>query len=309
MWQDMCIFQPTFSGQGMENLVKFLCLTAYLLLLAVTAAAQSATPINDAPMSPEQFAAKKITPPELVYGETAEYPVDARSQDLDGLCSITLVVGVQGDPQNVRIIHCTDPSFEETSLNAAKQDKFKPAIAQDGNPVAVLVCAIYQYHLSKYWLSLRMIVNWPVVPDKRLLLDRRMGKTGVNREMSVPIHYGFIPQQGGASIPDSEGVYPLARSVTGPRVIKFSDEGYGRLAFTHDGSSACDILLTISTKGKASEPQITHCDRPELEGPVVDSLLKSDYRPGLVRGKEVSMRASLHLDYGEEEGMSSISSR
>jgi hypothetical protein len=52
-------------------------------------------------------------------------------------------------------------------------------------------------------------------------------------------------------------------------------------------------------KGKATDPQVTHCERPELEKPAVESLLKSQYEPGIVNGIEVPMRASIHLDYGD----------
>jgi TonB family protein len=261
--------------------------------------AQQATQAAGAPVPIDQWAAKKITPPELISGERAEYPVEAKFQQISGLCSISLVVGAQGDPQNIHIVHCTDSSFEQTSLDAVKQYKFKPATTQEGTPIAVMTPLIHRYHVVKYSLSLRLIINLPVIPDKRLSLDRHMSKTEADREMSKPIRYGFIPQEGGVSNPDSNGIYPLTRNVTGPRVIKFSDEGYGRMAFVHEGNSACDLVLTISAKGKASDPQVTHCDRPELEKPAVESLLKSQYKLGMVRGKGVPMRASIHLDYGD----------
>jgi hypothetical protein len=72
-------------------------------------------------------------------------------------------------------------------------------------------------------LSFRLIINWPVIPDKRLILDRHLSKAEAYRELSKPIRYGFVPQQGGASVSDSDGVYPFTRGVTGPRVIKFAD--------------------------------------------------------------------------------------
>jgi hypothetical protein len=214
---------------------------------------------------------------------------------------------VQGDPQNIRIIHCTNYSFEQSSLDAVKQYRFKPATTQEGKPVPVMLSLTHRYHSVKYALSLRLIINLPVVPDNHLIIDRHLSKADVNRELSMPIRYGFIPQQGGASEPDSDGVYPLTRNVTGPRVIKFSDEGYGHLAFVHEGNSTCDVALTIDSKGKAFDPQVTHCERQELEKPVVDSLLKSQYKPGMVHGKEVPMRASIHLDYGDDRPITKLS--
>ena len=200
-----------------------------------------------------------------------------------------------------RSIHCTDSSFEESTLNAVKNYQFKPATTKDGKSVPVTVPAVLQYHQVKFALGLRMIVNTRWMPNRNLIFDRHMSKAEINRELSMPVHYGFIPQRGGASVPDSDGIYPLTRSVTAPRVVKFIDEGYGSTAFTHEGNNICDVLLTISTKGKASDPQIAHCERPELEKPALASLLKSLYKPGMVNGKEVPMRASLHLDYGDAQ--------
>jgi hypothetical protein len=39
-------------------------------------------------------------------------------------------------------------------------------------------------------------------------------------------------------------------------VIEFTDEGYGQMAFVYAGNSACDVVLTISERGKSSDPQV-----------------------------------------------------
>jgi TonB family protein len=272
------------------------------LLAAIIAQAQFAPATNDVPRTFDQWAAKNITPPELISGDRAEYPVEARFQLINGICLVSMVISIQGDPQDVRIIHCTDSSFEDSSLDAVKQYRFKPATTQEGKSVPVTVSTILQYRSARYSLSLRLLFNpilWPLIPDKRLNFDHYMSKSDVNREVSKPIRSSFIPQRGGVSVPDSDGIYPFTRSVTGPRVIKFADKGYGRMAFVHEGNSDCDVVLTINAQGKASDPQGMHCERPELEKPVIDSLLRSNYQPGMVKGKEVPMRASAHISYGD----------
>ncbi len=286
-----------------KRITPCLLSTLFLLQLGTGAAfAQLATSAKNLPLPHDQWTANKIIPPELIHGEKVEYPGDARFQQIDGLCSVSAVVNSQGEPQDIRIIHCTNSSFEESSLDAAKQCRFKPATTDEGKPVPVKVSFLYRYHWAKYSLSLHLLINWPIVPDKRLNIDRHLSKADINREMSVPIHYGFIPQQGGIPVPDSDGIYPFTRSVTGPRVIKFSDEGYGPLAFSHEGDSACDVVLTIDVRGRASDPQGTHCEWKESEKPAVESLLKSNYKPGLIHGKEVPMRALIHLNYGDAQG-------
>jgi hypothetical protein len=79
---------------------------------------------------------------------------------------------------------------------------------------------------------------------------------------------------------------------------RFSDEGYGSAAFWSPEKSACDVVLTISAKGKPSDPEVSHCETSSLEKPAVQSLLKSHYKPGSVNGKAVPVRASIHLECG-----------
>jgi hypothetical protein len=57
-------------------------------------------------------------------------------------------------------------------------------------------------------------------------------------------------------------------------------------------------VLTISADGVATEAHVTHCDSPSLEKSVVQSLFKSQYKPGKVNGKAVLMRVSVHLEIG-----------
>jgi len=270
---------------------------------SIVAATQPATPKSDEPLKFEQLAAKHITPPELMSRENSEYPMDASSQQLGGLCLVSMLVNIQGTPEKIRIVHCTDASFEASSMEAAKTYRFKPALTEEGKPIPVAIASVFEYHVVKYALSLRLILNAPWIPDSRLNLDTRPGKAEVKHELSKLIRYGFIPQQGGPSIPDSDSVYPLTRAVTGPRLTQIADEGYGSAAFFNDGDSACDIVITISAKGKAFDPQVTRCERPELEKPAIKTLLKSSYKPGLVKGRDVSMRGTIHLNYDGPEGL------
>jgi TonB family protein len=272
------MFLEDFLEGFMRN---FLMIVLTVTLLTSPIHTQQIAPTADPLMLTRELVAKGITPPEPLSKVEAEYPDDARSQHLNGLCNVQIVVDVQGNPQNVRIIHCTESVFEQSSLNAAKQYRFKPAVTQEGKPVAVAMYIQTQFRLMD--ISFR----------------HRMSKAEANREINKLIHYGFIPQRGGTSEPDPDGVYPFTRNVTGPRVIEFSDEGYGLAAFAYEGSGACDIVLTVSTDGKAIYPQMTHCERPELEKPAIDSLLKSKYKSGFVNGKPVAMRASIHLEYGD----------
>jgi hypothetical protein len=149
--------------------------------------------------------------------------------------------------------------------------RFKPATTEEGDPVV--------YHES-------VVINYyrPNCFDP-----------------AAPIRHVFSTPPGVASSdPGADGVYPLTKSVRPPDLTRFYDEGYGYAAFNSpEGNGSCDIALTISATGKASDPHVTRCERPELEKPAVDSLLKSKYKAGSVDGKAVPIRASIHLEYAD----------
>jgi TonB family protein len=250
---------------------RFWMMALTLTVAASLAHAQQATPPADAPLLTRELIAKgKINPPKPIHFPEAHFSDEARAMKINGRCIVSLTVDVTGMPRNLKVDRCSDPSFEESSLDAVAQYRFKPATTQEGKPVAVKVNVEINYRLS--------------------------GVSG----LPVPIRYTFkTPPETTTSAPGPDGVYPLTQSDTPPTMIKFIDEKYGEAAFPLKGNGACDIVLTISAKGKASDPVVTHCERPSLETPAVQSLLQSHYKPGQVNGKAVPMRASIHIELAD----------
>jgi len=170
-------------------------------------------------------------------------------------------------PQEVKLVRCTDPAFEKNSLSAASKYRFKPATTQEGTSVSCTTAVEINY-----WHD-------------------------TNRDQVVPIRWEFSSPPGITTADaGADGVYPLTRKSIPPVVTRFVDSGYGNAAFLSlEGNGGCDVVLT---KGKATDPKVTHCERPNLEKPAVESLLNSKYKPGSVNGVEVPMRVSIHLEYG-----------
>jgi TonB family protein len=233
---------------------------------------QAAQPAEEHVLASE-LRAKGISPPRVTFSVDPEFSDEARKKHVNGLCLVSLIVDANGKPQNVHIARCTDPSFEENSLKAVAQFRFKPA-TKDGKPVACYA---------------NVEINFRLYDSSRRSND------------AFPVRYSFFPPPGATSSdPDANGVYPLTKTDNPPSMTMFADEGYEDLVILAPNArdTACDIVMTISEKGKASDLQVTRCERPTLEKPVVQSLLKSKYKPGKVNGKAVAMRASIHLEYG-----------
>lgn len=289
------------------------CFALFFCLAALTAQAQQLPP-KDAPPPIERWAAEKILPPKLIQSAHPEYPDEAKVEGIDGICSVSLVIDTEGDPQDTRILHCTDPAFADSSLKAASQYRFEPAMTQAGKPIAVAMPVILGYRgwdgaqapaMSPMLLFMPLGLLAPVlIMDTQWMMThyghgRHMSNTAAHRLIGTAIHPDFVATQAGESEPGADGIYPLTRRATAPRVIRFADEGYGVMAFIHAGSSACVLTITIDKNGHASDPQVLHCERPELEKPAVDSLLNSVYKSGYVQGKQVPIRSMVHLYYGD----------
>jgi hypothetical protein len=217
-----------------------------------------------------QAPSKKINPPYPLNQVEAEFSAEARAKGINGRCLISVTVGVNGLPQEIKPVRCTDPSFEKNSLSAASKYRFKPATTQEGTPVSYTTAVEINYRLNN------------------------------SDSLVIPVRWGFSSPPGITTADaGADGVYLLTRRSIPPVVTRFVDSGYGNAAFISlEGNGACDVVLTISTKGKATDPKVTHCEHSNLEKPAIASLLNSKYKPGSVNGVGVPMRVSIRLELG-----------
>jgi hypothetical protein len=233
-----------------------------------TSAAQD--PAEDGDQSVQKLDLKAgMHPPKATYQPEAEYSPEARQKRIDGKCLISMVVDTNGLPQNVHVIRCSDQLFAQPSLASTTKYKFRPATKADGNPVAVTILIEVDFRIDGA------------------------------REVADPIRSGFATPPGvTSSAHDTNGIYPLTKIETAPTFVMYKDQGYGGLAFSAEGRSVCEVILTIDAKGKPSNPDVYHCDRDGLAAPAIKSLLASKYKPALKNGEPVPVRALVHLEYG-----------
>lgn len=241
------------------------------LLLALGAAfapAQQTAQPTVAPIHAEQTAASPVSSPVRIGRVVPDFPDRFMAHDINGRCAVSLTVDVKGIPQDIKIIRCTSPALAKDFLAMEAKLRYEPATTQDGKPVAAEMTAAVGVQYSG------------------------------GEDTGNIIRFGFGSSPGTTSAaPDADGVYPLTKLATRP-TLHFSDQEYGNAAFMLPGTSPCDVLLTISKKGKASDPMVLHCEKPSLDKPAVDSLLKARYKPGKMNGKAVPMRVLIHLEYG-----------
>jgi Gram-negative bacterial TonB protein C-terminal len=247
--------------------------TLLFACLSITAHAQ-VTPSSDQPTKVDP---KDVHRPVPIVTPEAQMPEEARRRNLTGICLISLIVDAYGEPQHPRIVRCTDPIFADNSLAAVMKYKFKPAVTSDGKAVPVMISIEVHFKFSGI-------------------------QPAGNDEPPTAIRYTFAAPPGANSTgPDVNGVYQLTQSFASPnappKMVQFVSKGFGTAALPFPDGVACDVVLTIDAKGKPSDAQVSHCDKPMLENSAIESLLKSKYKPAMLNGKAVPVRATVRLAY------------
>lgn len=75
------------------------------------------------------------------------YPQSGSLAKIEGIERLQLIVGIDGNPHDIRVIKSLSPEFDEKAIAAVKQWKFKPA-TKDGKPVAAYIMIEINFHLG-----------------------------------------------------------------------------------------------------------------------------------------------------------------
>jgi len=88
-----------------------------------------------------------VTAPTLTYGRNPEYSEAARRARLNGKVLLSLVVGPDGMPQDIKVTRPLGSGLDENAIDAVAQWRFRPG-TKDGKPVAVAIDVevMFQYY-------------------------------------------------------------------------------------------------------------------------------------------------------------------
>jgi protein TonB len=87
--------------------------------------------------------------PGVLKQVTPNYPRRARSQGIEGLVLVRLIIGIDGrvEPESTRILRSV-PELDAAAIAAVTQWRFSPAIGRQGQPVRVIVEIPVQFSLK-----------------------------------------------------------------------------------------------------------------------------------------------------------------
>jgi bla regulator protein blaR1 len=80
----------------------------------------------------------EVSAPKLIFAPNPEYSEEAKRAKYQGVCVISTIVDVKGNPQRVRVVRPLGKGLDKKAVEAVKQYRFEPAMLH-GKPVAVEV--------------------------------------------------------------------------------------------------------------------------------------------------------------------------
>lgn len=79
-----------------------------------------------------------VSAPKVIYQPDPEYSEEARKAKYQGVCVLSLIVGPDGKPRDVKVARSLGLGLDEKAIEAVNQWKFEAA-QKDGKPVAVAI--------------------------------------------------------------------------------------------------------------------------------------------------------------------------
>lgn len=88
-----------------------------------------------------------VSAPVALNQVEAEFSDEARRAKYQGVCLISLIVDVHGEPQNPRVVRALGMGLDEKALEAVRKYKFKPAMKDGKTPVPVMITVEVNFRL------------------------------------------------------------------------------------------------------------------------------------------------------------------
>jgi TonB family protein len=90
-----------------------------------------------------------VTAPRAVYSPEPEFSEAARKAGYQGTCLLSLIVGSDGKPRDIKVVRKLGMQLDEKAAEAVRNWTFEPA-RKDGRPVAVQVEVEVGFHLYQH---------------------------------------------------------------------------------------------------------------------------------------------------------------
>lgn len=79
-----------------------------------------------------------VSPPRLIFSPDPQYTAKARRAHVEGSIVLTMMVGTDGRPQDIKVIRPLGYGLDEQTINTVRTWRFEPA-RRNGKPVPIRI--------------------------------------------------------------------------------------------------------------------------------------------------------------------------
>ncbi len=233
---------------------SFVCATLTGLLSVQDTHAQTLEEPNKQ-TAPETEDLPILKAPAVLEFVEAEYPEEARGQQMETTVGLAVEINAEGVVQGVEVIRPAGYGFDESAINAVQKMKFSPAENAAG-PVGVIIEFDYNFVLN---------TAEPENSDLPVNLDgtvRRMGDRKFLGGVKLSVMVG---EERFTATTDDDGKFELRGLPKGTAFIQLSAPGYDQTQqnVRVEPESLTSIKLWLRPIASADEDMVVIADKPE----------------------------------------------
>jgi TonB family protein len=251
-----------------------------------------------------------VTPPKVISKTDPEYAEEARLAKLNGSVLLSLIVGEDGKPRNIRVVRPLGLGLDEKAIEAVNTWQFSPGM-KDGMPVPVNASIQVNFRLlGGPWSLSRAVFNTPESAARPVLIKASYlppdQVTGENGTATV----SFNVDQGGS--PANLHIEKSSSPEMESEVIAILPGWQFRPA-TQNGQFVTVQGTFDFVKGKPAPPPPSSLPPPRagiqrmqvapkdqevlLVSAAMEAVRQSTYRPTLVNGTPVEVVTDISVEF------------
>jgi TonB family protein len=240
-----------------------------LALAAVTIRAQDAVsagrPVHQAPDKDGMYyAGPEVTAPRLDRTVFVTYPLDVPEKDFQGMTVLAMVIGTDGIPAHIQILHSHGDEFDRASIAAVKHSVFEPGRLA-GKPVPV-------------WIDVRVIFRAdrrPAIPEVLI----------TERDLPLPDESYF----------NDKHHNPL--SYTAPIPIHTVDADFVDPFIKHPYVQEAVVSVLVGEDGSPKEVRVVRGLAFGLDKKAEAAVWHYRFYPATSKGKPIAARREVMVDF------------
>lgn len=212
------------------------------------------------------YTGPEVTAPEMVRTRVVPYPFDVPDKDIQGMTVMAMVIGANGIPAHIQILHSHGDAFDQSAIAAVEHSEFEPGRLGD-KPVPV-------------WIDVRVVFH-------------------ANRSEALP---QVLITERDLALPDEsklEDKHHKPLSYTPPYPIHTVDADFADPFAKHPFVQVAVVSALVGTDGLPNEVRIRRGLGFGLDEKAVEAVKHYRFMPATSKGKLVEARRDIPVNFAK----------